>query len=160
MILLITRESEEVPTENELLVEKVDDDFEAFTDEVEIDEELEELTAICESEIKVSDFDDAAASSHQADDPVKMYLRDIGQVDLLTITQESEFARTVQEGIASKEKIEAYAKLGKEISPEEMEKLQLKIQQWFVLGQKQFWLAHWLNLLRLFAHLDVYLKYC
>lgn len=125
----ITRESEEVPTENELLVEKVDDDFEGFADEVEIDEELEELTAICESEIKVSDFDDAAASSHQADDPVKMYLRDIGQVDLLTITQESEFARTVQEGIASKEKIEAYAKLGKEISPEEMEKLQLKIQQ-------------------------------
>ena len=125
----ITRESEEVPTENELLVEKVDDDFEGFADEVEIDEELEELTAICESEIKVSDFDDATASSHQADDPVKMYLRDIGQVDLLTITQESEFARTVQEGIASKEKIEAYAKLGKEISPEEMEKLQTKIQQ-------------------------------
>ena len=125
----ITRESEEVPSDNELLVEKVDDDFEAFTEEVEIDEELEELTAICESEIKVSDFDDSSASSHQADDPVKMYLRDIGQVDLLTITQESEFARTVQEGIASKEKIEAYAKLGKEISPEEMEKLQLKIQQ-------------------------------
>ena len=125
----ITREREVVPEDADLLVEKVDDDFEVFADEVEIDEELEELTAVCEVEIKVADFEDFSSSSHQADDPVKMYLRDIGQVDLLTITQESEFARTVQEGIASKEKIDAFKKLGKEISAEEMAVLREKIER-------------------------------
>ena len=47
-----------VPDEEELLVEKVDDDFEVFADEVEIDEELEELTSVVEMEIKVADFED------------------------------------------------------------------------------------------------------
>ena len=54
----ITRENEVVPEEEELLVEKVDDDFEVFADEVEIDEELEELTSVVEMEIKVADFED------------------------------------------------------------------------------------------------------
>ena len=124
----ITRESEELP-DDELLVEKVDDDFDGFGDEIEIDEELQELASVVESEIKVADFDDFVSTSHQADDPVKMYLRDIGQVELLTITQESEFARTVQEGIASKEKIEAFLKMNKPIPYEEMQKLQEKIEQ-------------------------------
>ena len=126
----ITRESDEAPNEEELLIEKVDDDFEAFSDgeEIEIDEELEELTSAVESEIKVADFEDFIPTSHQADDPVKMYLRDIGQIELLSITQESEFARTVQEGLSCQEKIETYKKLNKEISPEEMEVLREKIE--------------------------------
>lgn len=124
----VTRDSEEVPDDEALLTEETDDDFEAFIDDVENDEELEELTAAVESEIKVSDFEDFVPTSHQADDPVKMYLRDIGQIELLTITQESEYARTVQEGIMCKEKIEAYQKQGKEISPEELEELNEKIR--------------------------------
>lgn len=124
----VTRDSEEVPDDEALLIEEADDDFEAFIDDVENDEELEELTAAVESEIKVSDFEDFVPNSHQADDPVKMYLRDIGQIELLTITQESEYARTVQEGIMCKEKIEAYKRQGKEISPADMETLQEKIR--------------------------------
>lgn len=124
----VTRDSDEVPDEESLMIEEADDDFEAFIDDVENDEELEELTAAVESEIKVSDFEDFVPSSHQADDPVKMYLRDIGQIELLTITQESEYARTVQEGIMCKEKIEAYQRQGKEISKEDMEMLQEKIK--------------------------------
>ena len=124
----VTRDSEEVPDDEALLTEEADDDFEAFIDDVENDEELEELTAAVESEIKVSDFEDFVPTSHQADDPVKMYLRDIGQIELLTITQESEYARTVQEGIMCKEKIDAYRKQGKEISPEELEELNEKIR--------------------------------
>ena len=125
----ITRESDEAPSEEELLIEKVDDDFEAFADEeAEIDEELEELAAVVESEIKIADFEDFMPTNHQADDPVKMYLRDIGQIELLTITQESEFARTVQEGMVCQEKIETFKKLGKPIDPEEMEMLREKIE--------------------------------
>ncbi len=126
----VTRESDEAPNDEDLLIEKVDDDFEAFADgdEAEIDEELEELAAVVESEIKVADFEDFIPTTHQADDPVKMYLRDIGQIELLSITQESEFARTVQEGMVCQEKIDTFKKLGKEITPEEMEMLRDKIE--------------------------------
>ena len=121
MDIEVTRDSEEVPDEETLLAEESDDDFEAFLDDVENDEELEELTAAVESEIKVSDFEDFIPTSHQADDPVKMYLRDIGQIELLNVAQESEFARTVQEGIMCKEKIETFKKQGKEIPLDELE---------------------------------------
>lgn len=124
----VTRESEEVPDDEALLVDDSDDDFEAFLEDEDNVEELEELTAAVESEIKVSDFEDFIGTSHQADDPVKMYLRDIGQIELLTTTQESEYARMVQEGLMCKEKIETYKKLGKEISPEELATLNEKIQ--------------------------------
>lgn len=130
----ITRDSDEVPTE-ELLADEVEDDFEDFEDfdesleAIENDEELAELTAAIESEIKVSDFEDFVSNSHQADDPVRMYLREIGQKELLTPSQEYEFARAVQEGIMCSEKIKAYEKQGKEISEDEMAVLQRKIEQ-------------------------------
>ncbi len=124
----VTRESDELPDEETLLADDSDDDFEVFLDDVENDEELEELTAAVESEIKVADFEDFIPTSHQADDPVKMYLRDIGQIELLNVAQESEFARTVQEGIMCKEKIEAFKKQGKEIPLDELEILREKIE--------------------------------
>ena len=40
----ITRESDEIPSEMDLMMEKVDDDFEGFGEQVEIDEELEEFS--------------------------------------------------------------------------------------------------------------------
>ncbi len=123
----VTRDSEDVPTEEDLLIEKSDDEFEAFIDDVEMDDELEELASSVENEIKVSDFDDIVAGNHQADDPVRMYLRDIGQIELLNVNQESEYARTVQEGIMAKEKIEQYKKLGRHISEEELALLNEKI---------------------------------
>ena len=123
----VTRDSEDVPTEEDLLIEKSDDEFEAFIDDVEMDDELEELASSVENEIKVSDFDDIVAGNHQADDPVRMYLRDIGQIELLNVNQESEYARTVQEGIMAKEKIEQYKKLGRHISDEELALLNEKI---------------------------------
>ena len=39
----ITRDSEEVPSEEELMTEIVDDDFEAFVEDLETDDELDEL---------------------------------------------------------------------------------------------------------------------
>ena len=116
----VYRDSEDVPSEEDLLIGKVDDDFEAFIDEVEMDEEFSELATSVENEIKVSDFDDIVSTSHQADDPVRMYLRDIGQIELLNVNQESEYARTVQEGIMAKEKIDQYKRLGRHISDEEL----------------------------------------
>lgn len=123
----ITRDSEEVPSEEELMTEIVDDDFEAFVEDLETDDELDELATAVDSEIKVSDFEDIVSSGYSADDPVKMYLHDIGQIDLLTITQESEFARMYQESLMCQEKINSYKKQGKQIPEEEMKELQKKI---------------------------------
>ncbi len=123
----ITKDSEEVPSEEELLTEIVDDDFEAFVEDLETDDELGELADAVDSEIKVSDFEEIVSIGYSADDPVKMYLHDIGQIDLLTITQELEFARTYQESLMCQEKINAFKRQGKQIPDEEMKELQAKI---------------------------------
>ena len=115
----ITKDSEEVPSEEELLTEIADDDFEAFVEDLETDDELGELASAVDSEIKVSDFEDIVSVSYSADDPVKMYLRDIGQIDLLTITQESEYARMYQESLMCQDKIDTYKKQGKQLSEDE-----------------------------------------
>jgi len=124
----VTRDSEDVPNEEELLIEKVDDEFEAFI-EGEVDEEFEDLATAVENEIKVADFDDIVSLSYNADDPVKMYLRDIGQIELLSITREIELARTVQEGVASQQKLESFQKAGKTLSSEEMRDLNNKVEK-------------------------------
>lgn len=122
----ITKDSEEVPSEEELLTEIADDDFEAFVEDLETDDELGELASAVDSEIKVSDFEDIVSVSYSADDPVKMYLRDIGQIDLLTITQESEYARMYQESLMCQDKIDTYKKQGKQLSEDELnEKIEL-----------------------------------
>lgn len=124
----ITREIEQTE-DDELLMENVNEDLDGFAEEIEIDEDLEELTSVAESEIRISDFDSFTPSSHQTDDLVKLYLSEIGQIDLLTITQEAEYARIVQEGLAAKEKIENYQKLDKAISDEEMQHLKFLMEK-------------------------------
>lgn len=124
----ITKDSEEVPSEEELLTEIADDDFETFVEDLETDDELGELASAVDSEIKVSDFEDIVSVSYSADDPVKMYLRDIGQIDLLTITQESEYARMYQESLMCQDKIDTYKKQGKQLSEDELNELNEKIE--------------------------------
>lgn len=124
----ITKDSEEVPSEEELLTEIADDDFEAFVEDLETDDELGELASAVDSEIKVLDFEDIVSVSYSADDPVKMYLRDIGQIDLLTITQESEYARMYQESLMCQDKIDTYKKQGKQLSEDELNELNEKIE--------------------------------
>ena len=124
----ITKDSEEVPSEEELLTEIADDDFEAFVEDLETDDELGELASAVDSEIKVSDFEDIVSVSYSADDPVKMYLRDIGQIDLLTITQESEYARMYKESLMCQDKIDTYKRQGKQLSEDELKELTEKIE--------------------------------
>ena len=73
-------------------------------------------------------FEDIVSVSYSADDPVKMYLRDIGQIDLLTITQESEYARMYQESLMCQDKIDTYKKQGKQLSEDELNELNEKIE--------------------------------
>ena len=126
----LTKDSDDLVMEN-INLDDLDDmeAFEDFLEDPETDEEIAELTRSVEQEIKVEDFEDFSTTFRRTDDPVKMYLHEIGQIELLTVTQEYELARTVQEGIMCKGKIDAYERQGKKISPEELKKLQAKIEQ-------------------------------
>lgn len=55
-------------------------------------------------EIDVSTFDQLPASV-KVDDPVRMYLKEIGNIQLLNIEEETELAKDVVEGRIAKEKI-------------------------------------------------------
>ena len=111
---------------DDIIIDEICDDLDDLDD---LDEEPDDEDLITEEEveIKVSDFDNIDSTPYQSDDIVKMYLHEIGQVDLLNITQELELARQVQEGIMSKEKIEQYEKAGKKLSDEELKELEEKI---------------------------------
>ncbi len=120
----VTRDEDNVSDIDDISIDEIPDDLEDLDDKEPDDEDLmiEE-----ESEIKVSDFDNIDSTPYQSDDIVKMYLHEIGQVELLNITQELELARQVQEGLMSKEKKDQCEKNGKTLSDEDKKELEDKI---------------------------------
>ena len=88
---------------DEANVDQIDKVFDAFEDlGVELEEDLEEpnIEDLEEVEdIKIEDIDlNAAMDGVNVDDPVRMYLREIGKIPLLTYEQELELAQKVLEG--------------------------------------------------------------
>lgn len=120
----VTRDEDNVSDIDDISIDEIPDDLEDLDDKEPDDEDLmiEE-----ESEIKVSDFDNIDSTPYQSNDIVKMYLHEIGQVELLNITQELELARQVQEGLMSKEKKDQCEKNGKTLSDEDKKELEDKI---------------------------------
>ena len=76
--------------------------------------------------IKTKDIEDLVSnnSTFYADDPVRMYLKEIGQIPLLKLQQETEYSKAVQNGIAAQEALDAYHAGKKKLSEEEVERLE------------------------------------
>lgn len=110
-------------------LEEEDDDL--FEEDLKADKEFNDLSNEIENDLKTKDIDEIVSTivaPTLADDPIKMYLREIGQIDLLNTQQELDLSRKVQDGLLAIEKIRAYAKKGLTLSPEERKKLDEKIE--------------------------------
>ena len=86
---------------DEANVEQIDKVFDAFEDlGVDIEDEEPDIEDLEEVEdIKIEDIDlNAAMDGVNVDDPVRMYLREIGKIPLLTYEQELELAQKVLDG--------------------------------------------------------------
>lgn len=127
-------EEEDLREEEDLVEEEtlVTDDYSDFEEDFAHDSDFENLTTEIEQEIKTKDIDDIVNANilvGQTDDPIKLYLREIGQIDLLTTYQEVDLSRKVQDGLLAEEKIRINKKNQKiELSEEEIYELEEKIE--------------------------------
>lgn len=108
--------------------ELTDDDLE--DDLTDLDGDIkEEALKEEELEIKISDFDNNDNSNFQTDDIVKLYLHEIGQIDLLNSTQEYELSRSVQNGLMAQSKLDQYEKNNKIMDEEERQELLQTVEE-------------------------------
>lgn len=124
--LIADGEDIDIYQNNEESLDNMIDDFEGFIGEIENDTEFSEFSNEIENELKTKDIDDIVSTysaPSTADDPVKMYLKEIGQIPLLTTNRELELSRTVQEGLMADEILKAHKSGKKRLSSEEVERL-------------------------------------
>ena len=112
-------EFEDVEDEND------EENDEMFEEDLKDDPEFADLNNEIENDLKTKDIDEIVSSivsPSQADDPIKMYLREIGQIDLLNTIQEIDLSRQVQDGLLADQKLKAHENGKLSLSDEEVEK--------------------------------------
>ena len=87
---------------------------------------MEEIAEIEEEELVDPN---ELVDSFSTDDPVRMYLKEIGKVSLLSADEEISLATAMSEGMEAKEKLEEAEKNGTELSEEEMKALKSAVKK-------------------------------
>ena len=120
-----TNEDEEISEFEEIEEENDDENDEMFEEDLKDDPEFADLNNEIENDLKTKDIDEIVSSivsPSQADDPIKMYLREIGQIDLLNTIQEIDLSRQVQDGLLADQKLKAHENGKLSLSEKEIEK--------------------------------------
>lgn len=104
----------------EMGIEIISEENNEPPEEMLIDSEAEEFTAEAE--------DLSVPEGIATDDPVRMYLKEIGKVDLLSPEEEVQLAEKMQAGNAAKEEMEALEASGEKIPEEKYQELRKKIR--------------------------------
>ena len=129
--LLQLLDDEQINVENDVDdidddMDDIDSDFKGFIGKIENDPEFAEFSNEIENELKTKDIDDLVSSTTivSADDPVKMYLKEIGQIPLLSTARELELSRAIQEGLSAENMLKQIHEGNKKATPEEIAKLE------------------------------------
>lgn len=88
------------------------------------DESEPSAEAIREISQEEVDFDESDMDDLPINDPIRMYLKEIGAFQLLTPEQEIELSMKISEGLAASEKLNTAQKDGKSLSAEEKKELE------------------------------------
>ncbi len=132
IIAELERKQVDVVSEDEMITYQMPDDFEEDDDfEEELDDSIVldlDFTKDIEEEL-LHDKSFENSISIKVDDPVRMYLKEIGRVDLLGSDEEIQLATDISNAIFAKEQFDEMVANGEEISPEyklEVEQLMFK----------------------------------
>jgi len=94
----------------------LDNDFYEFMNNLENDSEFVEFNNQIEQELYNKSVDDIMPIISSSDDPVRMYVKEIGTIPLLTPKEEFELAHIIQRGLEAERKIKTIEENSKEFN--------------------------------------------